>query len=207
MYCQPCGFATHGRGKETPQNRCLRPGPPQTGPTVISASHPDLGVRHLYCEGSVPLLFTENETNFMRVFGTPNRGRYVKDGINDFLVHGRVESVNPAMTGTKACPHYRVDVPAGESRTIRLRLTPASPDPGSPSQFGKSFDDVFATRQKEADEFYRAITPSQVSDDAALVMRQALAGMLWSKQYYCYDVDAWLAEHGYGPVGPAGRFP
>jgi len=168
------------------------------GSTVITASHPDLGVRHLYCEDSVPLLFTENETNFMRVFGTPNRGRYVKDGINDFLVHGRVESVNPAMTGTKACPHYRVDVPAGESRVIRLRLTPASPDPRGPSQFGESFESVFATRQKEADEFYRNITPSQVNDDAALVMRQALAGMLWSKQYYCYDVDAWLAEHGYG---------
>jgi hypothetical protein len=143
------------------------------------------------------LLFTENETNFMRVFGTPNRGRYVKDGINDFLVQGQGDNVNPAMTGTKACPHYRVDVPAGESRVIRLRLTPASPHPGV-SQFGKSFDDVFAARQKEADEFYRAVTPPQVTGDAALVMRQALAGMLWSKQYYCYDVDAWLGEHGYG---------
>jgi hypothetical protein len=168
------------------------------GSAVISASHPNLGVRHLYCEGSAQLLFTENETNFMRVFGTPNRSPYVKDGINDFLVHGRVESVNPAMTGTKACPHYCIDIPPGESRAIRLRLTPASPDPGSQSQFGKSFDQVLATRQKEADEFYQDITPAEVSDDAALVMRQALAGMLWSKQYYCFDVDAWLTEHGYG---------
>jgi len=168
------------------------------GSTVICASHPNLGVRHLYCDASVPLLFTENETNFMRVFGTPNRSRYVKDGINDFVVSGQVECVNPGLSGTKACPHYCVDVPPGDSRTIRLRLTPAAPDPGSPSQFGKSFDDVFTIRQKEADAFYRSITPPQVSDDAASVMRQALAGMLWSKQYYCYDVDAWLAEHGYG---------
>ena len=172
--------------------------PAADGSTLISAAHADLGVRHLYCEGSVPLLFTENETNFMRIFGTPNRSPYVKDGINDFLVHGRAESVNPAMTGTKACPHYLVDVPAGESRTIRLRLTSPSPDQGSTSQFGAAFDQVFATRQSEADEFYRSITPPQVSGDAALVMRQALAGMLWSKQYYCFDVDSWLAEHGYG---------
>ena len=175
----------------------LEAGSASDGTTVISASHPDLGRRYLYCEGSVPLLFTENETNFMKVFGTPNKGRYVKDGINDFLINGRVASVNPAMTGTKACPHYRVEVPPGESRTIRLRLTPASLAPGRPSLFGKSFDRLLATRQGEADEFYRSITPPQVSSDNALVMRQALAGMLWSKQYYSYDVDAWLAEHGY----------
>jgi len=172
------------------------------GSRVITASHPNLGVRHLYCEGSVPLLFTENETNFMRVFGTPNRSPYVKDGIDDFLVLGREEGVNPEMKGTKASPHYRIDVPSGESRTIRLRLTQTPPDPGSPSQFGKSFDDVFAARQNEADEFYKTVIPPQVSDDAALVMRQALAGMLWSKQYYCYDVDAWLAEHGNSSPDP-----
>ena len=119
----------------------LEAGAASDGAAVISASHPDLGVRHLYCDGSAPLLFTENETNFMRVFGTPNGGPYVKDGINDFLVHGHAESVNPAMTGTKACSHYRIHVPSGESREIRLRLTPAPPDPGRPSEFGKCFDE------------------------------------------------------------------
>jgi len=168
------------------------------GSSVISAAHPNLGNRFLYCEGSVPLLFTENETNFKRLFGTPNHSRYVKDGINDFLVHGQPETVNPGRTGTKGCPHYRLEVPPGESQTIRLRLTPAAPDPGAASQFGESFDSVFATRKEEADAFYRDITPPQVSADAALVMRQALAGMLWSKEYYSYDVDAWLSEHGYG---------
>jgi len=170
------------------------------GSSVISASHPDLGNRFLYCEGSLPLLFTENDTNFKRLFGTPNRTKYVKDGINDFLVHGQTEKVNPERTGTKGCPHYCLEVPPGESRTIRLRLTPLAPAPGAQSQFGESFDRVFTTRQEEADAFYRDITPTQTSADAALVMRQALAGMLWSKQYYSYDVDAWLAEHNYSTL-------
>ncbi len=94
---------------------------------VIAASHPDLGVRYLYCEGSAPLLFTENETNQERVFGKPNPTPYVKDGINEFIVHGHADKVNPKKTGTKACAHYQLEVPSGESRIIRLRLTPAAP--------------------------------------------------------------------------------
>ena len=108
----------------------------QTGPgaenrvgdtAVIVASHPDLGVRYLYCEGSAPLLFTENETNQERVFGKPNATPYVKDGINEYVVHGHTDKVNPKKTGTKACAHYQLEVPSGESRVIRLRLTPAAP--------------------------------------------------------------------------------
>jgi len=164
------------------------------GSTVIMASHPDLGVRYLYCEGSVPVLFTENETNQERIFGTPNQAPYVKDGINDYVVFGRADKVNPEKHGTKACPHYRLEVPGGESRVIRLRLNPVAP--GDRVDLAKSFDRLIETRQKEADEFYASITPDAVSEDAARVMRQALAGMLWSKQYYGYDVDRWLTEHG-----------
>jgi len=164
------------------------------GSVAIAASHADLGVRYLHCEGSIPLLFTENESNNERLFGMPNEAPYVKDGINDFLIHGQSEKVNPKKTGTKACPLYKIDVPAGESRTIRLRLNTVAPSKGS-GAFGKSFDQVMETRQQEADKFYASITPKSVSEDAARVLRQAMAGMLWSKQYYGYDVDRWTSEH------------
>ena len=160
---------------------------------MIAASHPDLGVRYLYCEGSVPLLFTENETNQERVFGQPNPTPYVKDGINEYVVQGHADKVNPKKTGTKACPHYQLEVPPGESRVIRLRLTPVAPGAGkNTGAFGDRFDQLMALRLKEADEFYASITPESVSEDAAMVMRQALSGMLWSKQYYGYDVEHWM---------------
>jgi hypothetical protein len=168
------------------------------GTCVIAASHADLGVRYLYCEGSVPVLFTENETNSERLFGSPNQSPYVKDGINDCVVLGRSDKVNPEKHGTKASPQYRLEVPAGESRVIRLRLTTAAPGAGD---WRKSFDPVMETRQKEADEFYASITPKSVSQEAASVMRQALAGMLWSKQYYSYDIDRWVSEHGKNYAG------
>ena len=164
--------------------------------SVIAASHPDLGVRYLYCEGSVPLLFTENETNQERVFGQANHTPYVKDGINEYIVQGHADKVNPNKTGTKACSHYQLEVPPGESRVIRLRLTPvASGASNKEGVFGDRFDEIIAVRLKEADEFYASITPHSVSEDAAMVMRQALAGMLWSKQYYGYDVEHWSREH------------
>ncbi|HEY1336862.1 MAG TPA: glucosidase, partial [Bryobacteraceae bacterium] len=171
----------------------LERGPVAEGVTTVKASHGDLGVRHLYCEGSVPLLFTENETNQERVFGQPNPSPYVKDGINDYIVFGRQDRINPEQHGTKASPHFHVHVPAGESRTIRLRLTPAAPAELSPFV---DFDRTMASRQKEADDFYGQITPPAVSADEANVMRQALAGMLWTKQYYAYDIDRWAAERG-----------
>ncbi len=164
---------------------------------VIAASHPDLSVRYLHCEGSVPLLFTENETNQERVFGKPNPAPYVKDGINDRIVHGHLGKVNPKMTGTKACAHYQLEVPPGESRVIRLRLTPAAPSKTKDAAaFGDRFDELMALRLKEADEFYASITPKLVREDAARVMRQALSGMLWSKQYYSYNIGRWSRERG-----------
>jgi hypothetical protein len=185
-------------GKDSPKPM-LEQGQAVDGFSVISASHADLGVRYLYCEGSVPLLFTENETDECAVFGAPGMSRCKKNGIGNHVIFDRDGSVNPEQHGTKASPHYRVEVPGGGRRVIRLALTPVAPDAWG--QRGKTFDQVLETRRKEADEFYASITAESVSEDAARVMRQALAGMLWSKQYYSYDIDRWTAEHGQNYAG------
>jgi hypothetical protein len=176
----------------------------QKGSQAVAASHADLGERYLYCEGDVPLLFTENETNTQRIFGTPNLSPYVKDGINNYVVEGKHESVNPERTGTKSSAHYELNGGAGKTATIRLRLSDVPPSVvGDPF---KSFAATMRTRQGEADEFYKCITPNRVSEDEALVMRQALAGMLWSKQYFFFDVDLWFTEHCEDPMKPGERF-
>jgi hypothetical protein len=174
--------------------------------SVIHAHHTDplfqkfLADYYLHCQGEVPLLFTENETNNVRLFGGTNAGPFVKDGINDFVVQGRRDAVNPAQTGTKASPHYCLTVAAGETEVIRLRLTRTEPattfDPFA------QFDDLFQTRIRETDDFYDFITPARIKSDhpeQVGIMRQALAGMLWSKQYFYYDVDKWLEEHHLTP--------
>ena len=167
---------------------------------VIAASHPDLGERFFYAEGAAGLLFTENETNTERLFNSPNRTPYVKDGINNYIVHGRQEAVNAEKTGTKAAAHYQITVPPGESQTLRLRLSDAAPKAGG--MFGSSFDTIMKARRKEADEFYATVIPSSLNADEANVMRQALAGMLWTKQFYYYDVNQWLEERGSDPFKP-----
>ena len=172
------------------------------GATVFAAAHPMLGAFVVSCEGNVPLLFTENETNHERLFpgsGVRNESRYVKDGINEYVVHSRQDEVNPKHQGTKVSPHYKVNIGAGQSTVIRLRLSSSSLDQKG-QQFGKPFDDVFANRLREADEFYKSVTPPSVNEDAANVMRQALAGMLWSKQFFFFDGDNWLDEHHSNPL-------
>jgi len=174
----------------------------QAAGNVISASHPELGERYFHCEGAPALLFTENETNTERLFRAPNRTPYVKDGIDGCIVHGRREAVNPERQGTKVSAHYALTVGAGESRTLRLRLSDVPPAASAPTKqgpFASDFDAVMQARRKEADEFYAAVIPSALNADAARVMRQALAGMLWSKQFYYYDVDTWLTERGADP--------
>src|SRR5262249_625279 len=151
-----------------------------------------LGERYLYCDGDVPLLFTENETNTQRIFGVPNRTPYVKDGINNYVVHGQQAAVNPEKKGTKVAAHYRLTVKPGECQTVRLRLCQIAPK--RTADLFADFDDVLEVRHKEADEFYDAVIPRSLNADQANVMRQALAGMLWSKQFYHYDVDKWLEE-------------
>jgi len=172
--------------------------PGKNGVAAALASHSILGDRYLYCEGNVPLLFTENETNNERLFGTPNPTPYVKDGINNYVVQGKQDAVNPANAGTKAAAHYKLSIDAGQTATIRLRLSDLAPAAiGDPF---KEFAETMQTRQREADVFYRAITPERVSEDEARVMRQALSGMLWSKQYFGFDVLKWLNEHGVEPM-------
>ena len=175
------------------------------GMNVVSAAHSELGERFLYCKGAAALLFTENETNQQRLFGSPNPTRYVKDGINDYIVHGRKDSVNPERNGTKVAAHYTTIVPAGDQTEILLRLTDLAPEALKEEPFGSDFDAILKARRSEADEFYQFITPASASADAASVMRQALSGMLWSKQYYFFDVDKWLEEHGVDPFAPASR--
>jgi hypothetical protein len=170
-----------------------------SGALIIRASHTELGEYLFYFERSPILLFTENETNTERLFSIPNPWPFVKDGINDFVVAGRREAVNPARSGTKAAALYQFVVAAGSSSSIRLMLSGEElSDP-----FGGGFGAVLAARRREADEFYRSITPARVGADAAMVMRQALAGMLWSKQYFAFDVHRWLREHGADPLRPA----
>jgi len=174
------------------------------GMVAIESVHSELGTYYLYAEGKVPILFTENETNNERLFPEhPNMSPYVKDGINDFVIDGQHNKVNPALMGTKAAVHYRVTVDAGKEEVIRLRLTAVS----STKLFGQDFDARFAERLHEADAFYAKVIPLSLSADEANVMRQAIAGMLWSKQFYYYDVDRWLEEHGADPFNPKRHAP
>ncbi len=218
-------ISIHNRGPETAQLHLLPtlwfrnqwswhigPNPPslqEIGGTpavsVVKAIDSKLGERHLYCDGEVHLLFTENETNTQRIFGVPNRTPYVKDGINNYIVHGQEGAVNPEKKGTKVAAHYQLTVNPGQCQVVRLRLCDVAPPVFSRSNgqaagpFGSPFEDVLRVRRKEADEFYAAVIPSSLNADAANVMRQALAGMLWSKQFYHYDVDKWLEERGSDP--------
>ena len=173
------------------------------GLDVVVASRPALGRRCFYAEGAAEWLFTENDTNTERLFGTPNRTPYVKDGIANYIVHGRIDAVNPERKGTKVAAHYPVTVAAGGSLVLRMRLSdaPSSSSTARKPQGGafRDFDAIMDARRREADEFYGSVIPASLDADHANVMRQALAGMLWSKQFYYYDVDKWLEERGADP--------
>jgi hypothetical protein len=182
-----------------------RPMLEKAGQDEIVAAHPVIGGYRLACEGAPNLLFTENETNAERLFGTANATPYVKDSINDRIVGRREGPVNPDETGTKAAAHYSKRMKGQETWTVRLRLM-ATQDKGDDGATGNSFADfdaVFEQRRKEADEFYAAIQPSTLTEDERLVQRQALAGMLWSKQFYHYSVAEWLdGDPGQPPPPP-----
>jgi hypothetical protein len=188
-------------GEEVPRPTLRQVAQDETG-GIVALSHRDLGERFFYAEGASVLLFTENETNTERLFGTPNPSPYVKDGIGNYIVHGKEDAVNPEKKGTKVSAHYPLSLGAGESRTIRLRL---SDQPMGDSKkalaglFGDAFESVIKTRLREADEFYATVIPPSFNPDEASVMRQALAGMLWSKQFFFYDVGRWLKQHGIEP--------
>ena len=224
------------------------------GSMAIVAEHAELGHIVLACEGSPSLLFTENETNAERLFQAPNRTPYVKDGIHEAVVGGRLGSVNPAQTGTKAAAWYRLTIQPGASEEIRLRLTTVAPGSGASLSrpplthvpkhvreagrsrldgaltrngaaasamvappihhhgdspvggwWGDSFDGIVAERRAEADRFYVSLQPPALTDDERLVQRQALAGLVWSKQLFYFDVDRWLNGDSGQPTPPESR--
>jgi hypothetical protein len=196
----------------------------------VELQHWQYGKRWLICTGQPELLFTENETNNVRIFGGRNRTPYVKDAFHEYVIHGNKTAVNPQQTGTKMAAYYPVRLGPGQSVTLKLRLTDIEPLAGmdrelglvgaitSPghaeraegvpgtNDFGAGFDGLFALRKKEADEFYEARIPKELSNDAKGVMRQSFAGMLWSKQFYHYDVHTWLEGDPAEPVPPKERW-
>ena len=173
----------------------------RAGHESIEAEHESLGARRLLCEGSPELLFTENESNARRLWGTAGAGPYVKDGIGECVIGGHADAVNPAGVGTKTAARYRLTVAPGQTAVVRLRLTDAWPA----NPFGREFERVFAARIREADEFYAGVVPKDLSDDGRNVMRQAFAGLLWSKQFFHYDVRRWLEGDPAGPPPPRER--
>ena len=195
------------------------PGEDETpGFAAVEVDHREYGKRWLICEGQPELLFTENETNARKLFGSENRTPYVKDGINDYVVDGLADKVNPEKTGTKASALYRLHLSAGEQQTVRLRLTADQPKvvrmsaprmvfASAPKTelFGPSFAGIFAARRREADEFYAQRAPKGLSDEVRNVQRQAFAGLLWSKQFYHFDVRAWLNGDPASPPPPESR--
>ena len=187
-------------GGDRPRPRLTRAG---SASPVIRAEHPELGVYYLHAAADADLLFCENETNAARIWGAPARTRFPKDGIGDHLLSGAA-TVNPDGEGTKAAAHVALQVPGGGQASVLVRLTREGPE-ALAAPFAGAVE-LIARRRAEADEFYEAITPPTVSDDAKAVMRQALAGMLWSKQCYFFDVDRWLRERNFHPLrAPAQR--
>jgi hypothetical protein len=170
----------------------------------IELDHPSLGRRWLHCDGSPEILFTENETNYKRLYGIENRCACVKDGINDCIVNGRKDAIAPMPMGTKAAAHYKLQVPPEGSVTLRLRLTDVDFSGVAEVAFD-GFDQLFSMRKNEADEFYRTVIPQDLSSDAQNVMRQGFAGMLWSKQFYHYVIKNWLEGDPGNPQPPAER--
>jgi hypothetical protein len=170
---------------------------------VVEAVHGTYGERYLYCEGEPELLFTENDTNTQRLYAAPN-GAHVKDGINDYVVGGAREAVNPEGRGTKAAARYVLTIPPGGEQVVRVRFTEEPPS-SVDETFGEEFDRTFEARRREADEFYASVIPAHLSEDARGVMRQAFAGLLWSKQFYHYVVKQWLDGDPAQPAPPEER--
>ncbi|MFM0547318.1 MGH1-like glycoside hydrolase domain-containing protein [Paraburkholderia strydomiana] len=208
-------ISVHNRGPDAAQIRILptlwfrntwswggddrKPSLTEAGSGIIRATHHELGQYWLYCDGDCEALFTDNESNAQRLWGVANSSPYVKDAFHDYVV-SRADAVNPAKSGTKAAAHYAVEVPAGGSKTFRLRLRAAQME----NAFD-GFEKVFDSRIAEADEFYERIAPKTLTEDQRRVHRQALAGMLWSKQYYYFDLEKWLREHKSHPLLDSAR--
>lgn len=176
-------------------------------PGWLRANKQGVGAYRLAFEGAPELLFTENESNNARLFGTKNTAPFVKDAFHAYVVEGKQDAVNPAQTGSKAALLYRVTIPPGASVTWRLRLTqaPHKDTPADADPFG-AFDKHFAERIREADAFYASIQPKSLTEDERRIQRQAYAGLLWSKQYYHYNVARWLKGDPGQPTPPRERY-
>ncbi|HZS54489.1 MAG TPA: glucosidase [Bryobacteraceae bacterium] len=185
-----------GPTEEPPQKPCLR----RDSSTSLLADHPTLGIFRLTLEGKPELLFTENETNTERLWGLAGRNRFYKDAFHEYVIAGRTEAVNPQQQGTKACAVYRLSLSAGESQTLRFRLSRA----GLPDLPYGQWDSVFAARIAEADEFYARVDRG-LSDQLRQVQRQAFAGMFWSKQFYHFVIETWLNGDPTMPPPPESR--
>ena len=196
----------------------------------VEVEHWQYGKRWLLCAGQPQLLFTENQTNYERVFAGKSPTPFVKDAFHEYLIHKNQTAINPQQTGTKMAAYYPLTLGPGDSTTLKLRLTdieplartnsdskkvgtiplPAPADPNdevpAANDFGTGFDHLFELRQKEADDFYASRVPKDISEDARSVMRQALSGMMWSKQFYHYDVLTWLTGDPTQPPPPEERW-
>ena len=166
---------------------------------MLFRSHPELGEFALLCKGADELVFTDNETNAERIFQQPNQFPYTKCGIGRYLIHGETAAVNPAEQGTKAAAIYKLSIGAKSSTIIKLRLTKTTPDAKAEAT-DQAFDQIFAERKQDCDEFYTQVMPAGFSAEQQLVFRQAMAGMLWSKQFYNYDIAPWLQQRGIDPL-------
>jgi hypothetical protein len=171
----------------------------------VEGTDPYHGRVSLWFDQAKELLFTDNETNTATLFGSPNATSYVKDAFHAYVVDRHRAAVSPARAGTKAAGRWSIELGPGESRVLRTRFTTGAVPPASSSAPFADFDDVLAVRKREADEFYAAITPAELTAEAVRVHRQALAGLLWSKQYYAFDVNRWLTGDPGGPAPPPER--
>ena len=196
----------------------------------VEVEHWQYGKRWLLCAGQPQLLFTENQTDYERIFNVKNPTPFVKDAFHEYLIHKNQAAINPQQNGTKMAAYYPLTLSPGDSATLKLRLTdmdplgemnsdskkpgsvpsPAHAEPNdevpSANDFGTGFDRLFDLRQKEADDFYASRVPKDISEDARSVMRQALSGMMWSKQFYHYDVLSWLTGDPGQPPPPEERW-
>lgn len=169
---------------------------------MIKITHAELGQMWFYAEKAHEVLFTDNETNKQKLYDVPNDSPFTKDAFHEYLIHGNQEMINPAGLGTKAAPHYILQIDSGTTSTVQLRLckTQVTSDP-----LGTVFCDTYKIRVDEADAFYQKVTPCPLPEDMRNIQRQAFAGLLWNKQCYHYNVDMWLQGDPVGPLPPSER--
>jgi hypothetical protein len=174
--------------------------PGESGAASIHATHPGLGDFALHCKDADELVFTDNETNTEIIYDKPNQSPYTKCGINRYIVHGEIAAVNPSQRGTKASAVHHLSIGAHASSTIQLRLIKSTPQSNNDSAY-YDFDQILDRRKQDCDDYYAKVMPAGLSTEQKLVFRQAVAGMLWSKQFYNYDIAPWLQQRGIDPLG------